>query len=409
MFFYRKKPKIYSAQRTDSHRVKKAKVAKTLLSIEPILFYMLVAAVFEISANVLVPEKYRIIIHSMSFGLGIILPGYISFNSWRKKRKISESLYVEHMTYLFCKYKDYKQALLEIREMFPKKEESRIINMALFNLSESGKIQSAMKYIEQYFQGRKVKLLHCYILESERRPNYHPPAEILTCITTTPSLDYRTGVGKRKDRWTIFLCALISMSICVVIEAVGKEGGFLPGSYESSLSRLFAFVVFFVVFFVYELKEMVTKGGFEKMRVMKGAMYLKDLTFFLLVMPVSKAIEKSVEFADRSMKRNISRLALSLKSNSAEGYLEFSDRFDNEIIKRIMEFLYAKSAEPYLAPAELTAMLRQLDEIMAKELSKRMFETKRERTNILLAPQLATFVMLFGNILSLVESVGRKL
>lgn len=410
MILYRKKPRLYSAHRTDSRRVRKKKAVTVYLTIEPIIFYMLVSAVLEASAHVLLQKNFYVYIHLMTFILGFVLPVFITCSSWIKKRNISEHLYIEHMTYLFCKYKDFKKCLMEIREAFPKKEECRVINMALFALQESGRTESAMKYIEQHFSGRKTKLLHKYILESRKRPNYTPPAEILTCITTSPAVNQRTKRECRKDRWTIFLCALVSMAICVVLEVVGKESGFLISSYESTVPRFFAFVVFTAVFLIYELKENIAKANAEKYKAMKVSEYLKELTFFLLVMPVPKAIAKSVEFSDWMMKKKISKLALAVEQNNcAEGYLEFADRFGNETITRIMEFLYAKSSEPYLAPAELTVMLRQLDEIMSSEVSRALFVEKRERINLLLAPQLATFVMLFGNILSLIESVGRKL
>lgn len=410
MILHRKKPKLYSAHRTDSKRIRKQKATVVYLAIEPIIFYVLVSAVTEVSAHILLPEKYYVYIHLMSFVLGFILPLLINFSAWIKKKNMREHLYIEHMTYLFCKYKDFKKCLMEIRDAFPKKEECRVINMSLFTLQESGRIESSMKYIEQYFSSRKTKLLHRYILESRKRSNYNPPAEILTCITTNPVLSNRSQRERRRDRWTIFLCALISMGICVALEVLGKESGFLTASYESTVPKIFAFSVFTLVFVIYELKENIIKGNVEKYKLMKVSEWLKELTFFLLVMPVPQAIAKSVEFSDWTMKKKISRLALTVEQNNcAEGYLEFADKFSNDTVTRIMEFLYAKSSEPYLAPAELTAMLRQLDEIIAKEVSRALFVEKSERTSLLLAPQLATFVMLFGNILTLLESVGRKL
>lgn len=410
MIIHRKKPKLYSAYRTDSKRIRKKKAAEVYLTIEPIIFYMLVSAVIEVSAHVLMPKNFYVYIHAMAFTLAFILPLFINLSTWIQKKNISEHHYIEHMTYLFCKYKDFKKCLMEIRNAFPKKEECRVVNMSLFTLQETGRIESAMKYIEQHFSGRKTKLLHRYILESRKRPNYNPPAEILTCITTSPAVKHRLQRERRKDRWTIFLCALISMSICVVLEFLGKESGFLKSSYESTIPQIFAFAVFTAVFVIYEAKENILKGNVEKYKLMKVSEWLKELTLFLLVMPVSKAIAKTVEFSDWTIKKKISKLALSIEQeNRAEAYLEFADKFGNETVTRIMEFLYAKSSEPYLAPAELTVMLRQLDEIMAKEVSKALLMEKKERTNLLLAPQLATFVMLFGNILTLLESVGRKL
>lgn len=410
MFIFRKKPRVYSAHRSCSSIMRKKRATAVFLFIEPILFYMLVAAVLIVSAYVLLEKNDMTAVYSMAFIVGVILPGIITISSWQKKKEQCKRVYVEHMTYLFCKCKDFKKALFEIRDVFPKKEESSVINMALFTMQKTGKTECAMQYIEQRFGGRVVRLLHRYILESLKRPNYVPPAEILTYITTSPTMNERPSKSKRKDRWTIFLCALISMSICMVIEVLGKETGFLSKDYESFSSRFFAFVIFSLVFIIYELKELLQKEDWNNSAAFKVSSYLKELTFFLLVMPVPSAIKKSVEFSEWSIKKKVSKLAVAIeKNNTAEIYLNFAEQFQNETIKRVMEFLYAKSQEPYLAPAELTAMLRKLDEIMAKEISRTIYEKTRERTSLLLAPQLATFVMLFGNILSLANLVGRKI
>lgn len=410
MIYRNKKPRLYSACKSDRKNKYLKRLSDVFIICEPIFFYLLVSAVLEVSAYVLMPANLRVFVHGMAVILSVILQFYVITSSWRRKREISEKLYIEHMTYLFCKHKDFKKALMEIRDIFPQKEEKRIINYALFLQQESRKVESAMKYIEDNFSGTKVKLVHRYILESQVRQNYNPPAEILTCITTSPSTSLRSKSGKRKDRWTILLCALFSVAICVVIESLGKSSGYLSMEYDSSIPCLFAFFVLFGVFVIYEIRDEIKKKRFEKYKGMRVCTYLKDLTFFLLVMPVPKAIVKSTQYLDWSMKKKVSRLAEAIDSeNLAEAYLEFGEKFHDETIKQIMEFLYAKSSEPYLAPAELTPMLRKIDEVMARETTRAMMEEKRERTSLLLAPQLASFVMLFGNILSLVDSLGREL
>lgn len=410
MIIRSKKIHLYSAFEEEK-RLQKKRRRKVLLFCEPILFYIVVALLMYESAWVLLPEKLRFFGYIFALSIVLFMPAIYIVSSYFVVKRMGEQVYLEHISYLYCKHLDFKKALMEIRDLFPRKEEVRVINLALYSFSQSGNPVGAMKHIESYFSGRRVKLLHRYILEAIRNKNYVPPAEIITCLTESSEWKKRSHSKKRVDRFTILLCGIVSIGICIFIEAIAKKEGLISMEYDSSYVRIFSMAIVLVSFVLYEIfecKSIFSSG--QNRGITNTVSYLRDLSFFLLIMPVRKAITKSVGYADWRIRNRASKLAAKVDTvNSVDEYLCFAERFHDEKLTRVMELLYAKSEEAYLSPVELTPMLRMLDEIDAREKQKVKLEEKRQRMNLLLAPQVAAFAMLFGNIINLIGTIEGKI
>ena len=273
MFKFYRKARLFPDETPPLQRLFKCAVnAKNSLknfigeSAVPDLFYFfIISSAFAAGGLFLLPEgtmRFVCVLCAVLF-TPICLPFCVVSKNREIKRR-DEAIYIEHLSYLYCKGGDFEKALREVRSFYPRGRMKNVLGEALDMLSHDIGVEAVCHHIEKSYDSMRIRILHKFICAYEDGRRSVIPVEILASLYAYRKEEVRMGLEKFRDRTSICLVAGMSVIICLVIMIFLQRSGLME--FEAEFDRmLFLMMVSFMMFFLaYEVLNLREGEGWNR-------------------------------------------------------------------------------------------------------------------------------------------------